>query len=177
MTDAPRIAVRPETPQDIAAIDLVHRRAFPSPLEARLVRLLRDRRRAFLSLVATNENVVVGHILFSPVEIERKSSALMSLGLGPVAVLPDHQRQGVGAELMAEGLNRCRAMGAECVVLLGDPAYYARFGFQRAKLFNLDNEYHADDAFQAMELRPPALQNVSGLVRYAPEFNEVLNSN
>ena len=64
----------------------------------------------------------------------------------------------------------CKAHGYDIVVVLGDPRYYSRFGFARAKDFNLDNEYHEGDAFMAIELRDGALTAVSGLVKYSSAF-------
>ena len=74
----------------------------------------------------------VGHILFSRVTIANASAAFNGVGLAPVAVLPKFQRQGIGSKLIRDGLERCRQAGYDAVVVLGDPAYYSRFGFVRA---------------------------------------------
>jgi putative acetyltransferase len=92
--------------------------------------------------------------------------------LGPLAVLPSRQRQGVGSRLMEEGLASCRALGHRAVFLLGHPSYYPRFGFRPAREF--DVHYEDDrDAFMAIELVPGALDDVRGEAVFADEFREV----
>jgi putative acetyltransferase len=92
------------------------------------------------------------------------------LGLAPVAVLPKWQRHGIGTALVAEGLNACRHVHCPFVVVLGDPGFYGRFGFQPASRFGLSNEYGVDEPFMALELMPGALDEVEGLLRYGSEF-------
>ena len=164
--------IRDERAGDEDAIRRVHLDAFGGDLEARLVDLLRERRKGVVSLVAVESGDVVGHILFSPVTIDGAESA-RALGLAPVGVRPANQRAGVGAALIREGLNRSATAGYDFVVLVGAPAYYTRFGFHAAKPHGLDNEYGVNDEFMVLELRERSLERVSGLVRYAPEFAEV----
>lgn len=159
--------VRPETPADVAAIHRVHTVSFPTPAEARLVDALRAAGRLTVSLLAVDGNVVVGHVAFSPVTLERSAAGL---GLAPVAVLRTHRRRSVAADLIRAGLARCRATGSGFVVLLGEPDYYARFGFRPASAWRLQDEYGGGAAFQALELAPHAIPSDGGLVRYAPEF-------
>jgi len=87
-------------------------------------------------------------------------------------VPPEFQRQGIGSKLIREGLERCRQAGYDAVVVLGDPAYYSRFGFVRAADFGLQNEYGVHDEFMVLPLRRGALDGVSGMVKYLPEFSE-----
>jgi putative acetyltransferase len=164
------ITIRPERAGDAAAIHAVHRAAFPTDAEARLVDRLRAGGQARVSLVAELGGAVVGHVVFSPVSIV--DSATGGLGLAPVAVTPDHQRQGVGSALVREGLAACRREGCAFVVLLGHPEYYPRFGFRRASEVGLGNEYGADEAFMVLELRPGSLPAGGGLVQYGPDFRE-----
>jgi len=91
------------------------------------------------------------------------------VGLAPLAVLPQWQR-GIGAQLVRAGVAACEHAGVGFIVLLGEPEYYCRFGFLKARSIGLDNEYGADEAFTALELFPDAVGG--GMVRYAPEFNE-----
>ena len=167
--------IRPEAPADIAAIRAVNRAAFPGPNEAALVDLARARGKAALSLVAVNGGAVLGHVLFSPLSLEaprpRADAVPRGLGLGPVAVLPERQRTGIGSRLIRAGLDAARRQGYDYVVLLGDPAYYSRFGFRPARAFGLDGDYGDGDEFQAVELRPGALAG-GGRVHYIPEFAE-----
>jgi len=85
-------------------------------------------------------------------------------------VLPRHQRRGVGAALVRAGLARSITLGYDFVVVLGQPAYYRRFGFETASRFDLANQYGADEAFMALPLHPAGRSAVAGLIRYQPEF-------
>ncbi len=165
------ILIRSEALEDIPAIHRLNMRAFGDrPNEARLVDLLRAAGKAVLSLVAVSEGEVVGHVLFSLVTLDPPNAGFNGVGLGPVTVSPEFQQQGIGAKLIGEGLDRCRQMGYEIVVVLGDHHYYSRFGFKRASDFGLGNEYHADEHFMALELKEGALHGLRGMVKYAPEF-------
>jgi putative acetyltransferase len=166
--------IRTEQPGDRTAIREVHVRAFGGEEEANLVDLLRNRKKAVISLVAVLQQRVVGHILFSPISISNAPEDFRAVGLAPLAVLPEFQKLGIGSQLTHAGVQVCRQRDYDAVVVLGHPGYYPRFGFSRAKDYGLDNEYDALDAFMVMELKPGALQRVSGLVRYVPEFREAL---
>jgi len=166
------VLIRPERPEDADAVRAVHRAAFDTDAESRLVDHLRDRGEAVVSLVAEVEGAVVGHVLFSPVSLVAPSGCREGLGLAPLAVLPAHQRGGVGSALVREGLATCEKRGGAFVVVLGHPAYYPRFGFRRAGEVGLANEYGADEAFMVLELRPGALPAEGGLVKYGPAFAE-----
>jgi putative acetyltransferase len=159
--------IRAEQPGDIAAIRAVHEASFPSALEANLVDALRDARRLSVSYVAEIENQVAGHIAFSPVTT---AAGHVGVGLAPVAVLPTYRRLGIAAALITAGLAAPAQLGFGWAVVLGDPAYYGRFGFRAAAEFGLCDEYDGGPAFQSLELRPEALPLGAGLVRYAPEF-------
>jgi putative acetyltransferase len=163
-----RMAGRP----DAAAVHEIHTQAFGGPVEAKLVRLITERGKALVSLVALNDDKVVGHILFSSVTIANAPDTFRAIGLAPVAVLPEFQKQGIGSNLIQEGLERCRQAGYDAVVVLGDSAYYTRFGFMRAADFGLQNEYGVHDEFMVMPLKDGALDDVSGMVKYLPEFKE-----
>jgi len=164
------VRVRLESAADVAAVRAVHAAAFPTEAEARLVDALRANGRALAALVAERAGEVVGHLLFSPVTLEPDAGGPAGAGLAPLAVLPAHQRQGIGSALVHEGLALCAARGVGFVVVLGDPDYYGRFGFRRASARGLGNEYGADDAFRVLELRAGCLDGHAGRVRYAPEF-------
>lgn len=165
-------AIRPERPDDAPAIRRVHEQAFERAGEAELVAALRVAGAAVVSLVAEDRGVIVGHVLFSPVAIGDDGAT--GLGLGPVAVLPERQRRGIGAALIRHGLAECGRLGHGVVVVLGHPGYYPRFGFVRASARGLRCEYDApDDAFMVVELTPGALRGGGGLVRYHPEFGRV----
>jgi HAD superfamily hydrolase (TIGR01509 family) len=166
------VTIRIEMPADIHGIHQVNRSAFPTEVEANLVDLLREHGKASLSLVAVDGERVLGHVMFSPVELEPEAPRLRGVGLGPVAVLPEKQGLRLGSRLIETGLDICRERGVDFTVLLGDPHYYSRFGFLPASEFGLDNDYEAGPEFQARELKPGALKGVHACVHYAPEFNE-----
>ncbi|HEU0113267.1 MAG TPA: N-acetyltransferase [Thermomicrobiales bacterium] len=167
--------IRESRQDDFAAIHYVHNQAFDRPDEARLVAKLQASGAATVSLVAVVDGQVVGHILFSPVEIVMEGDAkpMRAAGLAPLAVLPAWQRRGIGSQLARQGLAACRDAGFDGVVVLGDPAFYGRFGFRRASEFGLGNQYGVDDEFMAIGLRSGALAGVAGVVQYLPEFSEI----
>lgn len=166
--------IRVEEHEDIAAIRNVNEQAFGQLAEADLVDALRRNGKAALSLVAEEDDHIVGHILFSPVTLETDAGELIGVGLAPVAVLPEFQNRGVGSALVERGLEICREAGHRFAVVLGHPNYYPRFGFIPASRFGIKREYETpDENFMAMELRGGALRNQAGMARYQPEFNEV----
>jgi putative acetyltransferase len=164
------IQIRAEKTPDAGGIRAVHLAAFaPRSNEADLVDALRRAGQATVSLVAITEGRLVGHILFSPISMAAAPSG-RGLGLAPLAVLPAFQRQMIGTQLALRGLEVCRAAGFDFAVVLGDPAYYTRFGFRPASEFGLTSEYGAGPEFMAAELQPGALAAAGGLVHYRPEF-------
>ena len=167
------IEIRDEAPQDFPAIHDLNVLAFGNPAEALLVDNLRAADKAIISRVAILDGKVVGHILFSPITVERASSRLRGLGLAPMSVLPEFQNTGIGSSLVRDGLDVCRQKGYDLVVVLGHLRFYPRFGFTRAKDYGLDNEYDAVDNFMVIELREGVLKTVEGLVKYAPEFGAI----
>lgn len=168
------IIVRAETTEDRDAIHRVNELAFGQPNEADLVDALRANARPYISLVAIVDEQIVGHIFFSPVAIESEAGSFTAMGLAPMAVLPEYQNQGIGSQLVREGLKECQRLGEEIVVVLGHPNFYPRFGFVPASLKGLRSEYDVpDDVFMVVELREGALQGRRGLVKYHAEFAKV----
>ena len=168
--------VRPECPQDYDAIAEVNRVAFGQDNEARLVARLRGIA-GFdpgLSLVAVRDDAVVGHILFSPIVIASGANEVPALALAPMAVLLALQREGIGSQLVREGLAACRRAGHRIVIVVGHPEYYPRFGFTRAGPLGLRAPFPVpDEAFMALALIPGGLDGVRGTVRYSLPFEEV----
>ena len=170
-----RVEIRPYRDEDAPAVRRVHSRAFGGREdEARLVESLHAAGAAPVSLVAAldSDGLVVGHVLFSPVELldGRGDDPPAVAGLAPVAVLPEHQGRGIGSRLVRDGLEACRRAGYGAAVVLGEPGYYSRFGFERASAKGLGNEYGADEHFMAVELVDGALGGAGGTVRYRKEF-------
>lgn len=153
-------------------MERVHRLAFDREAEARLVNALRDGGYARVSRVAQVRGEVVGHVLFHALQIVDGQRATEALSLAPLAVLPEHQRLGVGSQLVREGLEACRAEGGQIVFVLGEPAYYRRFGFSSELGARVQSPY-AGEAFLALELAPGASDAVRGEVRYPPPFAEL----
>lgn len=168
------VLVRAEIPGDIPAIQRINDLAFAQPNEALLVDALRRAAGTYLSLVAEQGGQVVGHLLFTKVRVESDAGSWDALGLAPMAVLPERQRQGIGSQLVRSGLDACVRHGYTVVVVLGHPSYYPRFGFVPAVTKGLRCEYPVpDEAFMVAELAPGALDGRTGLVKYRPEFAEV----
>lgn len=163
------VNVRLEQSSDEDAIRRVNKAAFGQPDEADLVDRLRAQVPAYLGLVATRGGEVVGHIAFTPVTLAPPQLDLYVYGLAPMAVLPAHQRTGIGTALVREGLVACRRAGGDAVVVLGHPDYYPRFGF--ASVAALVSEYDVPpEAFMALALTPRALEGVAGVARYHAAF-------
>ncbi|MEG5171367.1 N-acetyltransferase [Microcoleus sp. B3-D7] len=164
--------IRTENPEDVEAVRNINIAAFGRENEANLVDRLRGIASTF-SFVAVQSDRVVGHIFFSPVVVEGKCSRNLSiLGLAPVAVLPNYQRQGIGTLLIQHGLEECRRSGFQAVVVLGHPDFYPRFGFIPASRKSLGCEYDVpDEAFMVLELESGALEDCSGTVKYRSEFS------
>lgn len=160
------IKIRREETKDIEQVREIVRAAFPTDAESKLVDALRANGKAVISLVAVDGDQVLGHILFSPVSTSPPSEA-NGIGLAPVAVHQAVQSQGIGSELIREGLRLCKEPGFDYCVVLGDPKYYQRFGFQKASNFGLQNEYGVDDEFMVIRFTKCHMR---GLVKYAPEF-------
>lgn len=156
------------------AIRRLNELAFGRPGEADVVDALRAAGAHTLSLVAMDADELVGHILFSPVEVQSPGADFRAVGLAPMAVLPDRQRRGIGSLLVSAGLAELQRSGHEAVFVLGHPDYYPRFGFARASAVGIRWEQEApDDAFLVLELRAGALAGHKGIVRYRAEFASV----
>ncbi len=164
--------IRQEEPSDFAAVFAVPEAAFERPNEARLVELLRSETHPQLSLLAEVDSQVVGHVFFSPMRIESSRPAPAVGGLAPVGVLPELQRRGIGSALVREGLHQCVDLGWQAGFLLGDPAYYSRFGFVLAAPLGVRYRHESfDPAFQVLELSPDALRGCEGWAHYHEAFD------
>ena len=164
--------IREERQGDAERVREVNLAAFETSTEADLVDALRRQATPLVSLVAEDDANVIGHILFSPVTLA-SDSGLILMGLAPMAVVPSRQRQGVGATLVREGLERCRQLNVAAVVVLGYPEYYPRFGFLPAVRLSLRSEYDVpEEVFMVRELRDGVFRGLSGTIRYHPVFGD-----
>jgi putative acetyltransferase len=166
------ISVRSELPSDRDAVSRVNELAFEGSTEAEIVDALRGTEAWLpdLSLVAEDDTVIVGHVLFSLVRLDTGPELL---SLGPMAVLPDRQRAGVGSALVRQGLARARSTKYPLVVVLGHPDYYPRFGFRPARPYGIETTYEApDEAWMALPL-PAYDERVRGTVLYPPAWESV----
>lgn len=160
--------IRNEEPSDLPAIEALITAAFfdaehASGTEQYIVDSLREADALSASLVAEEDGVIIGHVVVSPVVISDGSGDWY--GLGPIAVAPDRQRQGIGSRLMDKAIATLRDQGAAGCVVLGDPAYYARFGFRREPALLLPGV--PPEYFQAVCFRGAV---PSGIVAYHEAF-------
>lgn len=166
----PTLTLRHESAEDAPRIRAVVEAAFGRASEADLVDALRRADALTISTVAELGGRLVGQIAFSPVTV----GASPALAMAPVAVTPDRQRQGVGTGLIRWSLAECRRLGHEVVIVLGEPAYYHRFGFTTAAPLGIEAPFPAPvEAFMVLELTPGAMSGCRGRVTYRPEFGLV----
>jgi predicted N-acetyltransferase YhbS len=172
------LTIRQETPADYSGVFELIEQAFRTmPFadgdEQFLVEALR-KNKAFipeLSLVALVDKVLAGHILFTPLQVINGDNIFNSLTLAPVSVLPDYQNQGIGSRLIGEGHRVARKLGFNSCFVLGHPAYYPRFGYKPAEKWGIPPPFGAPpEAFMAVELIPGALNDVTGIANFLPEF-------
>jgi putative acetyltransferase len=175
MRSLPQLVIRPERPEETSAVRAVHEAAFGRSAEADLVDALRESQ-AWLPhlcfVAARPEGRIVGHIVLSRIAVGT-GGALGALALGPIAVLPSEQRRGVGGALMRSALDAAAAAGERLVILVGDPAYYGRFGFGPASRLGVTGPYDVpDEVFQALPL-PAYDGSPRGLARYPAAWDAV----
>lgn len=170
------IKVRAEILQDTDAIRTINKQAFGQPQEATIIGRLRTNCDGLLSLVALQGEKIIGHILFSPVTIEGHHGILKGMGLAPMAVLPEFQRQGVGTELVKTGVQMLKKSACPFIIVLGHSEYYPRFGFEPASRYRIKSQWEGvpDHAFMILWLDKTMMNHVSGVAKYRDEFNEAM---
>jgi len=165
--------IRIEQEADWEAVHVLNESAFETDAEANLVEKLRASAQPVISLVAVDDNVIVGHIMFTPVSLLGYDDAGI-MGLAPMAVLPKQQTKGIGTKLVEAGLEHCKQLEYGAVVVLGHSTYYPRFGFAPSSRFGISSEYDVpEEVFMAMELEPGYLDGKSGTIKYHPAFDDV----
>jgi putative acetyltransferase len=166
--------IRPERSGDFEPVHALLQASFGRGAEARLVDRLRASGKIALALVAEEKERILGHVVFSNIVAGVEGGEVSALALAPLAVAPAFQRLGIGSALVSAGLERCRLDRHSRVLVLGDPVYYARFGFVPAARFGLKCPFPVpENSFMAIELEPGAFAGVSGTVRYGHEFDDL----
>lgn len=169
--------IRTEQPKDYKAVEQLVKSAFETvemsdQTEHLLVQRLRQSNAYVpeLSLVALSEDgEIIGHVLLSKITIGAHTP---SLALAPLSVDPDHQKQGIGRKLVEAALETAQQCGFQSVVVLGDPAYYQKFGFEMAEHYEIFGSDEVMNPYlMVRELNYNALQNKGGEVHYSEAFN------
>lgn len=166
------VKIRPEQPKDVGTVRKVNEAAFEQTAEANIVDSVRAACAEAVSLVAVEDDTVVGHILFSPVIVLDGERVTSGMGLGPMAVLPERQRQGIGSLLVRTGIEALRKGDCPFVVVVGYPEYYPRFAFVPASMHSLSCQWEEvpDEAFMVAILDAGVMAEVCGTARYRDEF-------
>ena len=166
------ITVRPETAEDIRAIDVVHISAFGGEAEAQLVSALRESTtyNRELSQVAELGGRIVGHVLLTRVPLRKDGEEKHVLALGPMSVVPSQSHRGIGSELINASIRLAKEKGYGAIVVLGHPEYYKRFGFVQARELQVTCNLPApEDALTIMEIVEGNLAG-GGHVEYPEPF-------
>lgn len=166
--------IRPESESDFACIARVHEQAFGQPGEARLVERIRTTAAyiAELSLAAVLESKIVGHIILSKVSLEHASNIEL-LALAPLAILPEWQNQGFGGLLVREAIERADKLGHTLITVLGDNAYYERFGFETASKEGIKSIFDVPDEHYMILKLSAYKKEIKGTVCYPSVFDDL----
>ena len=135
------IKIREERIEDYDSVRIVNDLAFGASEEGRIVDKLRKACQEIISLVAVSDEKIIGHIVFSPAEIKHNDTDIIGMGLAPMAVLPEFQKQGIGSMLVKEGLRRIKETDCPFIIVLGHEHYYPRF------YYCLINQYQFHDYY------------------------------
>ncbi|MDE9554027.1 N-acetyltransferase [Xenorhabdus bovienii] len=165
--------IRVEIPVDAMGIDRLLRQSFETSAEAELVHRLREDGLLTLGIVATDDKGhVIGYVGFTPVDVNGQDHQWV--GLAPLAVAEPYRCQGIGEKLVYEGLDSLNEFGYGAVVVLGEPAYYRRFGFRLAKEYQLHCQWpDCEDDFQIYTLADVSLEDCHGMITYSDHFDHV----
>ncbi len=166
------MGIRKEQPEDIEKISKINSEAFETKTEANLVNTLRSSGIQYISLVYEENDEIIGHIFFTPVELEGDNSDIRIMGLGPMAVTPKYQNKDIGSTLAKAGIELCKSEGIDAIVVLGHPNYYPKFGFEPSVKYGIKSEYEIpDEVFMVLELKNNALIDKQGAIKYNEAFN------
>ena len=169
--------IRHERKEYHSAIYEVNKLAFNGEEESKLVETLRKSPNFIekLSLVALEDGKIVGHILFTPIIIENEGNSFPALAIAPLAVHPEFQNQGIGSELVKQGLRSCSRLKYGIIVVIGNHEYYGRFGFVPASNRRLIVPFDVpDEVFLVRENICRALDGVEGIIKYPKAFLDLI---
>lgn len=174
------ISIRQETTLDYSAVEHVIQKAFEQveisdQTEHQMVKRLRKTESFIpeLSLVAEQENQIIGHILLSKIKVVDENEIHNALALAPVSVLPKFQRQGIGSKLIIESHRVAKSLAHKTIILIGHEKYYPRFGYKKCSQYNISFPFKVpDDNCMVIELQKDALNKVKGMVQYPSAFFE-----
>ncbi|WP_269930923.1 GNAT family N-acetyltransferase [Aminobacter sp. HY435] len=164
------MSIRAATPRDREAIRLVEEHAFGQQAEAGLVDALVAEGDAVVELVAEEDGEVVGHILFSRLYVQNGGKTVPAVALAPLAVEPDFHGTGIGGALVREAHIRLKDAGETLAVVLGDPAYYGRFGYSHERAAQFESDYQCD----ALQAQAWGDAPATGKLVYASAFGTAL---
>ncbi|UCE36992.1 MAG: N-acetyltransferase [Thermoplasmata archaeon] len=167
--------IRQEQKDDYKKVYEINKEAFNQEDESKLIERIRASEGFVpeLSLVAEQDNEIVGHILFSKIKIIGEAE-YESLALAPMSVVPKLQKQGIGGKLVTTGLEIAKKLGFKSVIVVGHEDYYPRFGFKKASLWSIKYPFEVpDEVFMVIELVEGSLEGKAGCVQYPKEFMEV----
>lgn len=169
--------IRAEHEDDQDAIRDVVDAAFGGSDESALIERLRADGDVILSLVAVEDGEIVGHILFSRLEVTSfdGEDKLHAASLAPMAVAPTHQRLGIGSELVRQGIEKCKELDLDAIVVLGHTHFYPRFGFSTQMAENLKSPFSGPN-LMALPLIQGVFDGFSGIVTYADAFGPEANN-
>lgn len=167
--------IRTETKEDYRKVYDLNKLAFENgEFEAQLVEKIRKSNQFIpeLSIVAEAQDQIIGQILLSKANVVDGDTEHEVIVLAPIAVHPAYQKQGIGGQLITEGIKRCQAAGYPLIFLIGHPEYYPKFGFKPARSYGLDlKQYEVpDEVFMVYEAIEGALATVKGELRYPETF-------
>ncbi len=163
------VSISVERPGQRDGVLALNRLAFEGDDEARIIEALTRDGLVVLSLVASDDDQVIGHILFSRLEVEMERRAIRAVALAPMAVHPDQQGKGIGSALVRRSLDLLAAHGVEAVLVVGHTGFYPRFGFSAALTRQIAGPFQGLEAFMGLELRAGALSG-QGICRYPAAF-------
>jgi putative acetyltransferase len=162
------IKIREEKAEDYNVVRVINDKSFGQPDEGRIVDKIREACEEIISLVAVENEKIVGHIFFSPAEINHKGKTIKGMGLAPMAVHTEYQNKSIGSLLVKKGIKKIKISGCPFIIVLGHEKYYPRFGFETASKYGIKPQWEGvpDEAFMIMILDKETMAGVSGVATY-----------